>query len=162
MWEDFQCPFCKRFETETLPTLEEKFVDTGQVKFVWRNFQRYGSESTDAGIASYCAGEQGQFWEFKHVVYQNQQGIQAGIFTEDNLRKYAIDLGLDIGAYEDCFANKGAFYLEAMQADKDMAQSQGVNGSPAFFINGEFISGAQPTSTFEAFISNALNEARQQ
>ena len=162
MWEDFQCPFCKRFETETFPALEEKFIDTGQVKFVWRNFQRYGSESTDAGIASYCAGEQGQFWEFKHVVYQNQQGIQAGIFTEDNLRQYAIDLGLDIVAYEDCFANNGAFYLEAMRADKALAQGQGVTGTPAFFINGEFISGAQPTSTFEAFISNALNEARQQ
>jgi len=160
MWEDFQCPFCKRFELETFPALAEKFVDSGEVKFVWRNFQRYGSESTDSGIASYCAGEQGKFWEYKDVVFQNQQGIQTGVFSEDNLRRFAIDLDLDIAAYESCFANNGGMYLEAMRADKDMAQSQGVNGTPAFFINGMLVSGAQPTTTFEAFISNALNDAR--
>ena len=160
MWEDFQCPFCKRFEAETFPALAEQFVDSGQVRFVWRNFQRYGSESTDSGIASYCAGEQGKFWEYKDVVFQNQQGIQTGVFSEDNLRRFAIDLGLDIAAYENCFANNGGIYLEAMAADRSLAQSQGVNGTPAFFINCRLVSGAQPTSAFEAFISNALNDAR--
>jgi protein-disulfide isomerase len=161
LWEDFQCPFCKRFELETFPELE-KFVDSGEVKFVWRNYQRYGSESTDAGIASNCAGEQGKFWEFKDVVFQNQRGAQAGVFTEDNLRQYAIDLGLDIAAYEDCFTNNSTFYIEAMRADINMGRAQGVTGTPGFFINDQFVSGAQPTSTFEAYISNALNEARQQ
>lgn len=161
LWEDFQCPFCKRFELETFPALEAEFVDSGEVKFVWRNFQRYGSESTNTGIAAYCAGEQGKFWEFKDVAFENQRGIQAGVFTEDNLRGYAIDLGLDIADYEDCFDNNGSFYLDAMRADRALAREQGVTGTPAFFINGELISGAQPTSTFQAFISNALNEARQ-
>ena len=161
LWEDFQCPFCKRFEIETFPALEEQFVDSGEVRFVWRNFQRYGSESTDAGIAAYCAGEQGQFWEFKDVAFEAAGGIQSGVFTVDNLRGFAIDLGLDIAAYEDCFNNNGAFYLDAMRADRALARTQGVAGTPAFFINGQLVSGAQPTSTFEAFISNALNEARQ-
>ena len=161
MWADYQCPFCGRFEAQTLPELRQRYVDTGKMKFVWRNFENYGSESQDSAVAAHCAGEQDKFWEFKDVVYQNQQGIQAGVFTEDNLRLYAIDLGLDIAAYEDCFTNNGAFYLAAMRADKAMAQSQGVNGTPAFFINGKLVSGAQPTSTFEAFITNALAEARQ-
>jgi protein-disulfide isomerase len=53
IWADFQCPFCKRFETETLPRIRADYVDTGKVKFVWRNFVNYGQESQNAAVAAY-------------------------------------------------------------------------------------------------------------
>lgn len=160
MWEDFQCPFCKRFETETFPELEE-YVEAGQVKFVWRNFQRYGSESISSGIAAYCAGEQdpAKFWELKDIIFENQDGIQTGALSDDNLRRWAADIGLDMDAYDTCFVERGQFYRDAMAADRDLAREQRVNGTPTFIINGQLVSGAQPTGTFEAYIGNALAEA---
>lgn len=162
IWSDFQCPFCKRFETETFPALADRFVDSGEVKFVWRNFQRYGSESNDSGVSSYCAGEQGQFWEFKEIVFENQRGIQTGALSRANLRQWATDLNLDMTAYDTCVSENASEYLQIMAADFSMARDEGVTGTPAFFINGTLVAGAQPTRTFEAYISNALNEARQQ
>lgn len=160
MWEDFQCPFCKRFETETFSELE-RFVESGQVKFVWRNFQRYGSESINSGIAAYCAGEQdpAKFWELKDIIFENQNGIQTGALSNENLRQWASEIGLDMNAYDTCFVERGQYYRDAMAADRDLARQQRVNGTPAFFINGELVSGAQPTGTFEAFIESALAEA---
>jgi protein-disulfide isomerase len=156
LWEDFQCPFCKRFETETFQDLKEEFADTGKVRFVWRNFQRYGSESINSGVASNCAGEQGKFWEFKDIVFQNQNGIQTGALSDTNLRTWSSELGLDMAAYDSCFVDRWQFYRDAMAADRDLAREMGINGTPGFHINGEFVGGAQPTATLATYINNAM------
>ncbi len=159
MWEDFQCPFCQRFTRTTLPELERSFVDTGQVRIVWRNFQRYGSESFDAGVAAYCAGEQGKFWEYGSELYEHLQGIQSGTFTAPNLQRFAQDLGLDMTAFNQCFNSRADRYLNIMAADRALARDQGVNGTPTFFINGQQVVGAQPTDTFASIIEDALSRA---
>ncbi len=159
MWADFQCPFCRRFELTTLPALRERYVDTGQVRFVWRNFENYGSESHDAAVAAYCAGEQGRFWEYHSTLYENQRGINTGVFAEANLQRFADEHGLEAAPFNTCIA--GISYDAVISADKRLGRSEGVNGTPTFFINGEMIVGAQPTETFVALIESALLAAAQ-
>lgn len=159
LWEDFQCPFCKRFTLNTFSELERQFVDQGQVRFVWRNFQRYGSESLDAAVAAYCAGEQGQFWQYKKSLFQHQQGIQSGVFTRSGLSRFAQDLGLDATAFNGCLTSEADNYGRIIAADRAMARDEGVTGTPTFFINGQQVVGAQSTETFASIINEALAEA---
>ncbi len=157
MWADFQCPFCRRFDLTTLPALMERYVDTGQVRFVWRNFENYGPESHDAAVAAYCAGEQGQFWEYHKTLYENQRGVNTGVFVQANLQRLADELGLEMAPFNTCI--KGLGYDAVISADKRLGRYEGVNGTPTFFINGEMIVGAQPTETFVELIEAALLDA---
>ena len=157
MWADFQCPFCRRFELTTLPALMERFVDTGQGRFVWRNFENYGSESQDSAVAAHCAGEQDKFWEYHDMLYVNQRGINTGAFTTSNLLRFASELGLERAPFETCLGGLG--YDAVISADKKLGRSEGVNATPTFFINGEMIVGAQPTETFVDLIETALLDA---
>ncbi len=158
MWGDFQCPFCRRFELTTLPELINRYVDTGQMKFVWRNFENYGSESHDAAVSFYCAGEQDKFWEYHTALYENQRGINNGAFSRGNLDRFAQELGLDMAAFNTCTAGIG--YDGVISADKRLGRSQDVGGTPSFFINGELTVGAQPTETFVQLIESALADAQ--
>ena len=157
MWGDFQCPFCRRFELTTLPDLVERYVDSGQVRFVWRNFERYGPESQDAAVAVHCAGEQDRFWDYHQTLYENQRGIGSGVFVKANLQRFADELGLEATAFTTCIEGLG--YDAVISADKRLGRSEGVNGTPTFFINGEMIVGAQPTETFVDLIEVALLDA---
>ena len=154
IWADFQCPFCRRFELTTLPDLVERYADTGQVRFVWRNFERYGFESHDAAVAAYCAGEQDRFWDYHTTLYENQRGINTGVFVKANLQRFADEHGLEAAPFNTC--TEGISYDAVISADKRLGRSEGVNGTPTFFINGEMIVGAQPTETFVALIESAL------
>ncbi len=154
MWGDFQCTFCKRFETQTLPRLRADYVDTGKVKFVWRNFAHYGKESEDAAVAAYCAGEQGQFWEYHDTLYRNQGSYNSGAFGTSRLNRFADDLSLDSAAFQACLARPK--YDAVLSADYGVGRGQGVQGTPGFFVNGEYVSGAQPYETFVRIIEAEL------
>ena len=159
MWGDFQCTFCKRFETQTLPRLRADYVDTGKVKFVWRNFANYGQESEDAAVAAYCAGEQGQFWEYHDTLYRNQSGYNSGAFGRARLNQFADDLSLDSAAFQSCLTRPK--YDAVLSADYSVGRGQGVQGTPGFFINGEYVAGAQPFEAFAAIIESELAAAGQ-
>ena len=159
MWGDFQCTFCKRFETETLPRLRAEYVDTGKVKFVWRNFANYGQESEDAAVAAYCAGEQDKFWEYHDTLYQNQGGYNSGAFSPSRLIQFAETLSLDITLFQSCLARPK--YDAVLSADYSAGRGQGVQGTPGFFLNGQYVAGAQPFETFAGIIEGELAAAGQ-
>ncbi len=150
MWGDFQCTFCKRFETQTLPRLRTDYVDTGKVKFVWRNFEHYGRESQDAAVAAYCAGEQDKFWEYHDTLYLNQGGVNSGAYSQGRLLQFAEQHELNIAAFEACQGQ--ATYDAVLAADFRLGRSQGVTGTPGFFVNGQYLNGAQPYETFAGLI----------
>ncbi len=159
MWADFQCPFCERFELQTLPQLEQQYVDTGKVKFVWRNFINYGSESQDAAVAAYCAGEQDKFWEYHDTLYRNQSGIDQGAFSKSNLQKFADELGLDRATFDTCL--DGTSFDAVIAADKQLGRGEfSVNATPTFFVNGLRVVGAQPTADFVSIIEDALSRSQ--
>ena len=159
MWGDFQCTFCKRFETETLPRLRTEYVDTGKVKFIWRNFANYGQESDAAAVAAYCAGEQGKFWEYHDTLYRNQSGYNSGAFSPSRLNQFADDLSLDTALFQSCLSRPK--YDAVLSADYSVGRGQGVQGTPGFFLNGQYVAGAQPFETFAAIIESELAAAGQ-
>lgn len=160
---DFQCPFCGRFFRETEPQLIDKYVKTGKVRFIYKQFAFLGQESNWAAEASECAKDQGKFWQYHDYLYnhlwdnyyaKNQNGENVGAFSKDNLKKFAGTLGLNVGEFSQCLDS--GKYTKKVQADAEVGRKNGVNGTPSAFVNGKLLVGAQPLSAFEAAIAEAL------
>lgn len=148
-FSDFQCPFCKK-GYDTMKQVEEEYVASGKVKLVFRNFPlSFHSEAKPAALAAECAKEQGEFWEYHDKLFENQD-----VLGEENYKKWAKELGLDEQKFNSCFDSKK--YESNVDADLADGQSYGVSGTPAFFVNGKMINGAQPYEVFVEEIEKAL------
>jgi len=152
MFGDFQCPSCKRFETDVLPQLRNLYVDQGKVRFVWRNFEHYGDESVAAATGAHCAGEQGKFWEYRAGLFE------APRVTEDLHQQLGESLGLDLESFQECLASEK--YRQAVEGDSEEAARLGITGTPAFLVNGILISGARPLDAFSGIIDRELQAAK--
>jgi protein-disulfide isomerase len=149
-FSDFECPFCTRFYTQTLPAITEQYIDTGKVKFVYRDFPlNFHPNAQKAGEAAECADDQDKFWEMHDILFEN--GVAGG---SDTFKGYAADLGLDTDAFDECLDS--GKYADEVQKDLADGSALGVSGTPAFFINGVFISGAQPFEVFQQVIEQEL------
>ncbi len=109
-------------------------------------------DAQSAAEAAQCAHDQGKFWEYHDKLFQNQRALGA-----DQLKAYATEMGLDAEKFNACFDSEkyGAEIRQEMQE----GQQIGVSGTPAFFINGRFVSGAQPFETFAGIIDEELELA---
>jgi protein-disulfide isomerase len=148
---DFQCPYCKRVGP-TLDALEKKYgKDLRRV--LKHNPLGFHPNAMPAAMAAECAGEQGKFWEMKKALFDNSKAL-----AKEQLSTYATQVGLDVGRWKKCF--DGDKYKDKILADQRTATQLGARGTPAFFINGRFISGAQPQQKFEALIDEELKKAK--
>ncbi len=102
-----------------------------------------------AAEAASCANNQGKFWEYHDKLFANQRAL-----SSDNLKQYATDLGLDVGAFGACL-DSGKFASD-VRKDASDGKRAGVTGTPAFFVNGRFLSGAQPFAKFKSIIDAEL------
>lgn len=93
-YADYQCPFCGRFFTNTVEPVIEKYVKTGKIQYVYRDFAFLGKESTKSAEATLCANDQGKYWEFHNYLFTHQNGENEGNFSDTNLKKIAAELGL--------------------------------------------------------------------
>lgn len=149
-FSDFQCPFCKKAHDEALKQVKDNYVKTGKVKLVFRDFPlEIHPEAETAALAAECAHEQGKFWEYHDVLFENQASL-----SDANYKKWAEDLGFDTEQFNKCY--KSLKYLDEVRKDMSEGQSYGVSGTPAFFVNGKLVTGAQPYSVFELEIEGAL------
>jgi protein-disulfide isomerase len=149
-FEDYQCPFCGRAHTQSFPQIKSNYIDTGKVKYVFRDFPlSFHPNAQPAAEASECADEQGKFWEYHDALYANQQTLSPSLYT-----KLAGDLGLDVDQFTSCFDS--GKYREEVQADFQYGGSVGVSGTPTFFINGIKLVGAQPYAAFQQIIEAEL------
>lgn len=153
---DFQCPFCGRFHTDAYLPIVKDYVDTGKVKFVYKQLAILGKESTDAANASLCAKEQNKFWEYFDYLYTHQQGENQGAFSPDNLKKFAAELGLNISQFNTCLDDQK--YNDQVQADIAEATRLGFNSTPSIAVGKTPIIGAQPYAQFKAAIEAELNK----
>lgn len=151
---DFQCPFCGRFATNTEPQLDAQYIEAGNVRFAYLHFAFLGEESFWAAEASECAADQEAFWEYHDQIFNNQSGENQGAFSQDNLKRFAGDLGLDMEAFNACFDS--GKYTDLVREDSAFAQSLGVRSTPSFLINGEPLIGAQPIEAFQEMIQRIL------
>jgi protein-disulfide isomerase len=157
-YSDYQCPFCEKFFKETESVLRDKYIKSGKVKFIYRNFAFLGDESKWAANAAMCAGEQGKFWQYHDYLFNNQNGENQGAFSKDNLKKFALSLGLDKTKFNSCVDSDK--YASVIAQETKSGGEAGVSGTPASFVNGTLYPGALPVGTFTQIIENELNKVK--
>jgi protein-disulfide isomerase len=150
-FSDYECPFCKRAET-VVDKVVKAYGDKVRVVFGHYPLPMHPNARPAAEAAS-CANAQGKFWEYHAKLFENQTALGA-----DKLKAYAQEVGLDTAKFDECVAKKEF----AAAVDKDIAEagSIGVTGTPAFFINGRMLSGAQPFEKFKEVIDEELANAQ--
>jgi protein-disulfide isomerase len=122
------------------------------------HFAFLGQESVDAAMASECAGDQDRFWEFHELLFNSQNGENQGAFTNENLKAFAVKLGLNADTFNQCLDS--GKYLERVQTQTQAAQQLGVRSTPTFAINGQGLVGAQPFDAFQKVIEDKLLGAK--
>lgn len=154
VFSDYQCPYCVRAEL-TLKQVADTYKD--EVRIVFRDFPLgFHQYAQLAAEASECADEQGKFWEYHDLLFAKQpEWSPVGI---DKFKEYALDLGLDASQFNACL--ESGKYADEVGKDLEDGQAAGVTGTPAFFVNGAFVSGAQPFSTFQQIIEQELNKGK--
>ena len=156
---DYQCPKCYSWFTKEKPTIESQYITPGKANLVFVDLSFLGADSDSAVIASYCADEQGKYWQYHNKLYSNQGGIGSGWASTENLKKFATDLGLDSAQFNSCLDS--GKYSDRIKHNLSVASSAGAQGTPTFLIVGpngatEKISGPQPASVFSGVIDKYL------
>lgn len=172
-FEDFQCPYCGAFSglnQEVISAMQQRdknwqpalsnlikdYVNTNKVRLVWKDYPFLGDESKVSAQAARCAQDQGKFWQFHDYLFSHQSGENQGSFSKDNLKKFAQDLGLNTADFNNCL-DSGKYEKKINDAFR-YGQSVGVNGTPATYINGQLLSGAQPYSQIKTVIDAELKK----
>lgn len=156
---DYQCPFCSRHYLETYPQIKANYVDTGQVRYVFMDFplSSIHPQAQIAAEAARCAGDQDAYVTMHDTLFSRQSEWIGREDAATLFRGFAAELGLDEAAFAACLDSRT--HEAAVLADLDKGAALGVDGTPAFFLNGNFISGAQPYEVFQQAIENLLAEA---
>ena len=150
-FSDFECSYCARFYLQTLPQIEENYIQTGKVRFVYRDYPlSFHQHAKMASEASECANEQDKYWEYHDILYKNQNALD-----NESLKQYAKDLGLDVAEFNECL-DSGKMAQEVEEDFQD-GVSYGIKGTPTFFINEIKVVGAQPYEVFQQIIEEELN-----
>jgi protein-disulfide isomerase len=149
VYSDFQCPFCKQFDTQDLPKVIQNFVSEGKVRVEWRPMPIISNaknipldspdnESVQAAEAAMCAADQNQFWPYSEALYGAQGAENSGIFSDAMLKQTAADLSLDTAAFDKCL-DSGAKQDEVLKL-RQAGLDAGVQGTPTFLINDQLVS----------------------
>jgi protein-disulfide isomerase len=149
VFSDYECPFCRRAEStveQVLKTYE------GKIRYVFRDYPLpFHQKARPAAVAANCAIPQGKFWEYNQKLFVTDLG-------PESYKKMAGDLGMDQKKFDECIAKNDQASIEKDVAD---GGAVGVNGTPAFFINGRMLSGAQPFEAFKDVIDQEIAQAGQ-
>jgi protein-disulfide isomerase len=162
---DFQCPFCSRFASDTLQQLVKTYVDTGKIKFVYKEFPLpFHSNSQPAAMAAECANEQGKFWPYHDKLYATQTtwDSQNSNTVKNTFKQYAVSLGLNAASFNSCLDSSK--YSDKIQKESGEGSQYGVSGTPTFYVGNQKagytqIVGAQPIPSFEQLIKQAQGSA---
>jgi protein-disulfide isomerase len=147
-FSDFECPFCKQIHP-TLKQLLERYP--GKVRLAYRDFplDSIHPQARRAAEAARCAHDQGKFWEYHDVLF-----TESPRFALEDLRRYGGQVGLDVAKFESCL--DAGVHRAAVQRDLDEGNRLGITGTPAFFINGRTLTGAQPLEAFTRLVEQEL------
>jgi protein-disulfide isomerase len=156
-FSDFQCPFCKRVEP-TVSAIEKEYGN--KIKIVWRHmplpFHKNAPMAAEAAQEVFAQKGAAAFWTFHDKLFA-ADGEDEARTSRPNLEKLAQDLGVDMDKFK--AALDGSKHKAKIDADAELGNKAGINGTPAFVINGYYVSGAQPEAAFKKLINRALKEA---
>jgi protein-disulfide isomerase len=149
-FSDFQCPYCVRARP-AVARVREVYGD--KVRVAFRHFPlSFHAQAQKAGEAAACAGDQGKFWEMHDRLWASTQKLAV-----PDLKQHAVDLGLDAAAFGQCLDS--GRHASVVERDEAAGQGYGVSGTPAFFVNGRPLVGAQPFEAFQQVIDDELARA---
>ena len=157
---DYQCHMCKLWFEETRPLIIENYVETGKANLVFIDMPFLGRDSTPASEATYCANDQGKYWEYHTMLFRFQEEIDDGWANASRLQAFALNLGLDMEQFDKCMITDD--HRAQVNANMQMAKKQfGANSTPTFVIVGptgeaQKIVGAHPYSTFVSVLDPML------
>jgi len=159
VYEDFECPFCKRFEEGAVQDIESNYVESGQVKIVWKDrpltqLHPWAEPAAAAMECVYREGGNDVFWAVKDKVFANQDSVETSN-VESQIKSWAVEEGASESAIQSCIDNDNP--MEEVNADSSEGQELGASGTPTAFINGQKLVGAQPYSNLEPVIESALS-----
>lgn len=159
-WSDYQCPYCGVSATDTFPQLKEAYIDTGQVRYIAKDFP-LGGHPQAAPAAEYinCAVDQGKYWELRFEAFSRQQEWSGQRNFLDKLESYASALGLDTVAMNSCF--KASEKRAAIQETKREGERLNITGTPTMFVNGRRIGGYMPFEDLEELLAEVKADAGQ-
>lgn len=154
MFSDFECPFCARAEP-TLDRLLASFPD--DVRIVWRNlplpFHRNAMLAAEAAMEAYAQGGDDLFWRYHALLFENQRAL-----SRADLERYGALVGMNVAELSRALDDRR--HRAAVEADSALAARLGARGTPAFFLNGRVLMGAQPYHVFEALVFEEMATAR--
>ena len=163
-FSDFQCPFCARFHTQTLPLLLEEYIEQGKVKLVFRDFpiQSIHPNALPASVAAECANEQGKFREMHDMLFEKQNEWNK-LETTDALSlfsQYASNMQLEQNSFDSCLTS--GKHIEEIKNDLNDGREYGISGTPGFFVGNDQVGyvelkGAQPFDSFKKVIDAQLD-----
>ena len=149
-WGDYQCTFCYKFHQNTLDVINENYIKTGKVKLVFKDFPLNGPDSLLAAEATYCAHDQGKYWNYHDEVYKNWGGERTGWVTRDSLDKFASTVNLDLEQFNKCLDDRK--YQNKVMTLHEFGKEIGIDATPSFLVfNNEKIikiRGNQPLEVF--------------
>jgi len=155
---DYQCHFCNVYFQDTEHKIIKNYVNTGKVKILFKDFTIIGPDSLSAAHIAHCAGEQGKFWEYHDILYNNWNGENNGWASKQNLLKFANEIDLDIEKLMDCDRNNK--YKSIIDSSNNDARMLGITGTPAFFVLSntdiQKLTGAQKYEVFEKVFETML------
>ncbi len=159
---DYQCSFCKRHFDQTHDLIMKNYVETNKVKILFKDLiVTPGKDSVHAAHATHCAKDQGMFWKYHYMLYNNWEGENTGWVTTDNLNKFAQKINMNMDEFSKCMLEDK--WMELIVASKNDANTLGVTGTPSFFVIGseneiEKIHGAQSYDVFKEIFDSYLKK----
>lgn len=153
---DFRCRYCKLFQERIKPAIIEKYVKTGEVKYVFRDLITMGENSILAAGGANCAGEQGKYWKFADALHSGEGGHNS-VYTKYSLSQIAVSLGLDKEKFKQCLDS--GEYVKEIEKDTEDAKAAGATGTPTVFINGRIVAGLASLGEYEKIIDEELAKA---
>jgi protein-disulfide isomerase len=157
---DYQCPFCQKWNQNTKPLIEKNYIETGKIKLIYVDFPIIGPDSIKAHAGSYCADEQGLYWQYHDFLYLNQGHENSGWTNQNNLKNLVSGINsLDLDSFSKCLDS--GKYEDRVKQNKNIATKNGATSTPYFILidqdgNRIPISGAQPYPVFQEIINKIL------
>ncbi|MGB9124274.1 MAG: thioredoxin domain-containing protein [Nitrosotalea sp.] len=156
---DYQCTYCHMFHENTKDALLQQYVDTGKVNFVFRDFPLNGPDSVLAAEASYCADDQGKYWQYHDELYKNWAGEKTGWVNQNSLDRFATTVGLDLDKFDKCMSDNK--YEQKVLDNQKFGDKIGIDATPSFIIfstkDATKLVGAQPISVFQQVLDKFQN-----
>jgi protein-disulfide isomerase len=162
-YSDYQCPFCRSFWLQDFPSLKSRYIDTGKVQLVYKDFPlNFHPAAEMSAEAVGCANDQGQGWQLHDAIFEKQAAVGSGTvqYSESDVKAWAGALGLNMTSFDDCLDS--GKYAMAVNDSFSEGSSLGIVGTPSFMIgkrdgsNVVPLTGALPYGTFSATIDQLL------